>query len=71
MLSLNTTLPGEVSPPPPDAEGSRCHLLGTTGIVVQFFSESSFLSWTISKGPWELSSWSKGVLLSLDRTLRR
>jgi hypothetical protein len=40
MLSLNSTLPGEV-PPPPDDEGSRCHLLGTTGIIVQFISESS------------------------------
>jgi hypothetical protein len=46
MLSLNSTLPGEV-PPPPDDEGSRCHLLGTTGIIVQFISKSSLPTWEV------------------------
>lgn len=38
---LNSTIP-EVEPPPPDdsESASRCHLLGTTGLVVQFISTS-------------------------------
>ena len=42
MVALfNSTIPGEVEPPPPDDDesASRCHLLGTTGLIVQFISE--------------------------------
>lgn len=62
MYPLNGTLPGEV-PPPPDAEGSRCHLLGTTGIIVQFISKSCTLN--------EYSADDDGSLPDLSRSLNR
>ena len=70
MSSLNTTLPGEV-PPPPDAEGSRCHLLGTTGIIVQFLSKSPLLTYDAAIVD---LSWESGLRIcwtALGRDLRR